>query len=148
MSLMFRGTLPAFLHPDVRLDVFADQMQYQPGVHDREWNVGLALIDVKVAPGYFERLMAGLLIEVNPDHADSTPDQLQVKLKTLDQPVGSVPRYFDVKGELRITTKFHVFAYQFLKTFSLGNELRPFIGSLEFPAVGMFCQVPPKLPEQ
>jgi hypothetical protein len=56
----------------IRLDVFTHQVQDQPWGHDWERNVGFAVGDVHVTAWNGQRVVRRNLVQVAPDHYDST----------------------------------------------------------------------------
>jgi hypothetical protein len=110
------------LQPDIRFNMFAEEMQHQPRAHKRKGYVGLAVIKVKMASRDVQGIVPPFLVQMDSDHVNTSSREVQMKLEPFNQPAALLMFHLDIEGKTGIGPKLHFFTHQFLDSSFEGGE--------------------------
>jgi|ERR1035437_9585510 hypothetical protein len=137
------------LQPDVQLDMLADEMQHQPGAHNREGYVRPAVANMEMAPRDIQGVVSDFLVQMDPNHTNASSREVQVIPEPFDQPAGLHLFHLDIEFQAGIRPKLDFFTHQFLEPAFVGFKPGTvFVRALQVAAVCLFRQIMPKLKAQ
>jgi hypothetical protein len=125
--------------------MLAEEIQHEPGAHNRKGYVGLAVANMEMASRDTQGIVAAFSIQMDSNHVDISSRKVQVKPEPSSQPAALLVFHLDVETKLGIGPKLDFYAHQFLQSSFEGVEPGALVRLLQPATVCLFRQIMTKL---